>query len=54
MTCDPDKEDDRQAQVKLDTESAELLGRISQALKVLTVDELRQLVAEIESMATPN
>jgi hypothetical protein len=49
VICDPQKEEGQQSSVERDEESAELLGRIDRALKTFTVDELRVLVAEIES-----
>jgi hypothetical protein len=49
MICDPQKEEDQASRAERDDESAELLRRIDLALKTFTLDELRLLVAEIES-----
>jgi hypothetical protein len=48
MICDPQKEN-QAGRAECDDEAAKLLRRIDRALKTFTIDELRVLVAEIES-----
>ena len=55
MICDPQKDEGQQSHAVRDEESAELLRRIDRALKTFTVEELKVLVAEIESkMVNPS
>jgi hypothetical protein len=52
MICDPQKKEDQESHYQRDREAEELLRRIDRILKTFTIDELRLLVAEIESKMT--